>query len=62
MKRLLMLLMVLVVMLTSNICFAEKYVVEFQMSQSHFTLDIMEHIEDAANAVTFQIPVDKDYF
>ena len=39
-----------------------RYVVRFELSQSHFTLSIKQHIKDASNKVTFDVPVDKDYY
>ncbi len=39
-----------------------KYVVTFRIKQSHFTLDIGEHIKDAMNEITIEIPVDKEYY
>lgn len=40
----------------------EKYVVTFCVKQTHFTLDIGEHIKDAMNEITFEVAVDKDYY
>lgn len=40
----------------------EKYVITFIIKQSHFTLDVGEHIKDAMNKITIEIPVDKDYY
>ncbi len=39
-----------------------KYVVTFRIKQSHFTLDIGEHLKDSMNEITFEIPVDKEYY
>lgn len=39
-----------------------KYVVAFRIKQSHFTLDIGEHIKDSMNEITIEIPVDKEYY
>ncbi len=39
-----------------------RYVVTFRVKQSHFTLDIGEHIKDAINEITIEIPVDKEYY
>lgn len=41
---------------------AAKYVVTFRIKQSHFTLDIGEHIKDSMNEITIEIPVDKEYY
>ena len=39
-----------------------KYVVTFNIKQSHFTLDIGQHIKDEMNDISIQIPVDKEYY
>ncbi|MEY8573250.1 hypothetical protein AALD01_02410 [Oscillospiraceae bacterium 21-37] len=39
-----------------------KYVVTFKIKQSHFTLDIGEHIKDSMNEITLDVSVDKEYF
>lgn len=39
-----------------------KYVVTLRISQSHFTLDISEHIKDSMNEISLQIPVDKEFY
>lgn len=39
-----------------------KYVVTFRIKQSHFTLDIGEHIKDSMNEITFDVLVDKEYY
>ena len=41
---------------------ANYYIVEFEIKQSHFSLDISEHLKDSINKLTFEIPVDKDYY
>lgn len=38
------------------------YIVEFEIKQSHFSLDISEHLKDNINKLTFEVPVDKDYY
>lgn len=38
------------------------YILSIELSQSHFTLDITEHVKDAMNAIEFDIPVDKDFY
>jgi uncharacterized coiled-coil protein SlyX len=38
------------------------YIVTFEARQTHFSLDLSEHLKDAANAYTFQVPVDKDFY
>ena len=39
-----------------------KYVITFNIKQTHFTLDIGEHLKDAMNDITIEIPVDKEYY
>lgn len=39
-----------------------KYIVTLKIKQSHFTLDISEHLKDAMNDITIQIPVDKEFY
>lgn len=39
-----------------------KYIVTFNIKQSHFTLDIGQHLKDAMNDISIQIPVDKEYY
>lgn len=38
------------------------YILELQLKQSHFSLDISKHAKDAMNAITMEIPVDKDFY
>lgn len=38
------------------------YIVTFEARQTHLSLDISEHLKDAANAYTFQVPVDKTFY
>lgn len=40
----------------------EKYIVTFEIKQKHYSLDIGQHLKDNINAITIQIPVDKDYY
>lgn len=40
----------------------EKYVLALEIKQSHFSLDISEHLKDNMNAIEIQIPVDKEYY
>lgn len=40
----------------------EKYTLTLEIRQSHFTLDLGQHVKDEMNAITLQIPVDKDYY
>lgn len=37
-----------------------KYVIAFNIKQTHFTLDIGEHLKDAMNDISIEIPVDGD--
>lgn len=39
-----------------------KYVVTFHIKQTHFTLDIGEHIKDSMNDIEFDVMVDKEYY
>lgn len=39
-----------------------KYILKLRLKQSHFSLSIKKHIKDIANAIEFEIPVDKEYF
>lgn len=39
-----------------------KYVVTFNIKQSHFSLDIGQHLKDEMNDISIQIPVDKEYY
>ena len=39
-----------------------KYAITFNIKQTHFTLDIGEHLKDAMNDISIEIPVDKEYY
>ena len=39
-----------------------KYVITFNIKQTHFTLDIEEHLKDTMNDISIEIPVDKEYY
>lgn len=39
-----------------------KYVITFNIKQTHFTLDIGEHLKDSMNDISIEIPVDKEYY
>ena len=39
-----------------------KYIITFNIKQSHFTLDIEQYMKDEMNAISIQIPVDKEYY
>lgn len=39
-----------------------KYIMTFEIKQSHFTLDLGEHLKDSANKINIPIMVDKDYY
>ena len=39
-----------------------KYIVTFNIKQEHFTLDLTQHLKDAMNDISIQIPVDKEYY
>lgn len=38
------------------------YVLELEISQTHVTLDIGEHLKDAANTITIPIQVSEEYY
>lgn len=38
------------------------YVIELEISQSHFTLDLDEHLKDAMNKITIPIQVSEEYY
>jgi outer membrane murein-binding lipoprotein Lpp len=40
----------------------EVYVLEINIRQSHFTLDLEEHMKDAMNDVTISVPVSEDFY
>lgn len=39
-----------------------KYIVTFLVKQSHFTLDLDEHLKDSMNKLRFEVPVDKEFY
>ena len=39
-----------------------KYVIAFNIKQTHFTLDLGEHLKDTMNDISIEIPVDKEYY
>lgn len=39
-----------------------KYIITLRIKQTHFTLDIGEHLKDSMNEITIEIPVDKEYY
>lgn len=39
-----------------------KYVLTINIKQNHFTLDLSQHLKDAMNDISIQIPVDKEYY
>ena len=38
------------------------YVIELEISQSHFTLDLGEHLKDSMNKITIPIQVSEEYY
>ncbi|MCI8640526.1 MAG: hypothetical protein HFJ59_01435 [Clostridia bacterium] len=38
------------------------YVIELQISQSHYTVDLNEHMKDLLNKITIPIQVSKEYY
>lgn len=45
-----------------NNSYNKKYIVELEISQSHYTLSLSEHMKDAMNKFTMEIPVDVDFY
>ena len=39
-----------------------KYIITFNISQKHFTLDLGDYLKDAMNDISIQVPVDKEYY
>jgi outer membrane murein-binding lipoprotein Lpp len=39
-----------------------KYIITINISQSHFTLDLSQHVKDAINDIEIQLPVDKEFY
>ena len=39
-----------------------KYLITLKIEQTHFTLDLTEHLKDKINEIEFDIAVDKDYY
>lgn len=39
-----------------------KYILKIRLKQSNFTLSIKKHIQNAANSIDFEIPVDKEFY
>ena len=39
-----------------------KYILKLKLKQSHISLSISKHLKDAANAIEFELPVDKDFY
>lgn len=39
-----------------------KYLITLRIEQTHFTLDLSEHLKDKMNEIEFDITVDKDYY
>lgn len=39
-----------------------KYFVTFNIAQSHFTLDLSQHLKDKMNDIDIEVMVDKDYY
>jgi hypothetical protein len=40
----------------------KRCVITLELRESHVTLDIWQHVEDAANAITMEIPVDREFY
>jgi hypothetical protein len=41
---------------------SKRFVITIQISQSHITLDLWEHIKDSANKIKIEIPVDEKFY
>ena len=39
-----------------------KYIITFNIKQTHFSLDLSQHLKDDMNDISIQIPVDKEYY
>jgi hypothetical protein len=39
-----------------------KYIITLNIKQSHFTLDLSQHLKDEMNDISIQLPVDKEYY
>lgn len=39
-----------------------QYILTFRLKQSRISLDLMEHFKDGMNAITFELPVDEDFY
>jgi len=46
----------------TNSLLSKRYVITLELKESHMTIDIWQHVEDEANKVTFNIPVDKEFY
>jgi hypothetical protein len=40
----------------------DRYIVTLEIKQSHFTLDVFQHVKDVANAIKIEMPVDKQFY
>lgn len=60
MKKLFAVFLMLAIAFTA---FAEqRYIIEFKLKQTHFTLDLGQHAKDAINTIVFELPVDKAFY
>ena len=39
-----------------------KYIIAFNIKQTHLSLDIGQHLKDSMNDISIEIPVDKEYY
>ena len=39
-----------------------KYILKIRLKQASFTLNVKKHIQNAVNAIDFEIPVDKEFY
>ena len=39
-----------------------RYILKVRLMQSHFTLDLEQHVKDELNAIEFELPVSKEFY
>lgn len=62
MKKLLLISILLLFTYSKSSFCSDRYIVTLEIKQTHFTLDVFEHIKDAANTIKIEIPVDKQFY
>lgn len=40
----------------------KRCVITLELSQIHYTLNMLQHLKDSMNTVTFDIPVDREFY